>query len=683
MANDFYTRTFNPLPGQRVDEQVLKDEFQLIEQGFDEVESDATALGLRAIKLPIGTVTDQTLALNAVQRAGLVLAFDSSGNVTAISYGRWRDDWLTATAYVISDNFRYAPTGNIYTVIENHTSGVFATDLAADKFRLVFDVATLTTASATAVTAAATATTQAGIATTGASTATTQAGIATAAAVSAAASFDTFDDIFLGAKASDPTTDNDGNALQTGALYFNTTAAPKEMRVYDGSVWAAAYLPAAGYVTLNGTQTLTNKTISLTNNTVLAGNLPVIRPTLLLDFANSLAVDPRITFSRASTATQVNKFGLLELVASGASRIAYDPVSLACRGLMGERSSTNLFTYSEQLDNAAWAKASATITANATVAPDGATTADKVVWANAAAINTAQVSQVVVAAASTVYTQSYYLKAAELSSVRMHFIIRDGSSVYLGEISYGFDLVAGTAAYITASGTAPTSHSAEIRPVGGGYYRCAITATTTAGTGRVTTSLKNSAAGDGVSGFHVWGAQIEAGALTGYIPVVASQVTRAADVAVLSSISNWYRQDEGALLVIARRDTLTAGRLVTLSDGTANNQIRINVAVSGTSLRADLEVVVGGVSQVATTTTPLITVGSTFAVAIRYKLNDFAISVNGAAVVADTLGTVPTVDRMHIGSDEAGANQHNGTIQALPYYPKASTNTELQALSTL
>lgn len=267
MANDFYTRTFNPLPGQRVDEQVLKDEFQLIEQGFDEVESDADTLAARAIKIPESS-PDQTLVQTAVQRAGLVLAFDGSGNVTAISYGRWRDDWLTATAYVISDHFRDAATGNLYAVVKNHTSGVFATDLAAGKFELMVDVATLTAASAAAVAAAATATTQAGIATTGASTAITQAGIATAAAVSAAASFDTFDDIFLGAKAADPTTDNDGNALQTGALYFNTTAAPKEMRVYDGSAWAAAYLPAAGYATLNGVQTLTNKTLSGLSNAI-------------------------------------------------------------------------------------------------------------------------------------------------------------------------------------------------------------------------------------------------------------------------------------------------------------------------------------------------------------------------------------------------------------------------------
>lgn len=70
--------------------------------------------------------------------------------------------------------------------------------------------------------------------------------------------------------------------------------------------------------------------------------LPAIRPTLLVDFANSLAVDPRITFSRASAATQVNKFGLLELVASGASRIDYDPVTLACRGFLVEEARTNL-----------------------------------------------------------------------------------------------------------------------------------------------------------------------------------------------------------------------------------------------------------------------------------------------------------------------------------------------------
>jgi len=92
-------------------------------------------------------------------------------------------------------------------------------------------------AASTATTQAGIATTQAGIATTQAGTATTQAGIATSAANAAAASYDDFDDRYLGAKSTPPIVDNDGNPLITGALYFDTTA--NEMRVYTGTNWKA------------------------------------------------------------------------------------------------------------------------------------------------------------------------------------------------------------------------------------------------------------------------------------------------------------------------------------------------------------------------------------------------------------------------------------------------------------
>jgi hypothetical protein len=82
------------------------------------------------------------------------------------------------------------------------------------------------------------------------SAASTSASNAASSASAAAASYDAFDDRFLGAKASDPSTDNDGNALITGALYFNTTA--NEMRVYNGSAWLATYLPAGSYLSLSG-----------------------------------------------------------------------------------------------------------------------------------------------------------------------------------------------------------------------------------------------------------------------------------------------------------------------------------------------------------------------------------------------------------------------------------------------
>jgi len=103
-----------------------------------------------------------------------------------------------------------------------------------------------------------TATTQAGIATAGANTATTQAGIATAQAISASSSaaasaaardqalaaFDNFDDKYLGEKAADPTVDNDGNPLVTGALYFNNV--DDVMKVYTGTLWTAAYISSSG-----------------------------------------------------------------------------------------------------------------------------------------------------------------------------------------------------------------------------------------------------------------------------------------------------------------------------------------------------------------------------------------------------------------------------------------------------
>lgn len=79
-------------------------------------------------------------------------------------------------------------------------------------------------------------------------------GSATAAAGSAAAaaaSYDSFDDRYLGAKASDPTLDNDGNALITGAMYWNTTSGI--MKLWDGAAWQpVSYLPGAAYLPLSG-----------------------------------------------------------------------------------------------------------------------------------------------------------------------------------------------------------------------------------------------------------------------------------------------------------------------------------------------------------------------------------------------------------------------------------------------
>jgi hypothetical protein len=69
------------------------------------------------------------------------------------------------------------------------------------------------------------------------------------------AAYDNFDDRYLGSKTSNPTLDNDGNALVAGSLYYNSVS--QEMRLYTGTAWVAAYVSGAGYATLVGTQTFT------------------------------------------------------------------------------------------------------------------------------------------------------------------------------------------------------------------------------------------------------------------------------------------------------------------------------------------------------------------------------------------------------------------------------------------
>jgi hypothetical protein len=76
--------------------------------------------------------------------------------------------------------------------------------------------------------------------------------------------YDNFDDRYLGVKTSDPTLDNDGDALLTGALYFNST--DNVMRVYDGTEWFTAYASLAGaLVATNNLSELTNTATAISN----------------------------------------------------------------------------------------------------------------------------------------------------------------------------------------------------------------------------------------------------------------------------------------------------------------------------------------------------------------------------------------------------------------------------------
>ena len=215
----------------------------------------------RAIKLSrTNTMTSTEFTNSATDRAGKVLGFDSAGelNVTA-EIGANKGNWSAGTAYVVRDIVKDTSTNNIFMINTAHTSSgsqPLTTNANSAKYDLLVDAATATTqasnaatsatAAASSATAAASsassASTQASNASTSASTASTQAtnaaSSATAAAASATAaanSADAFDDVYLGSKSSNPTTDNDGDALAAGMLYFNTTT--NRLRVYTGSTW--------------------------------------------------------------------------------------------------------------------------------------------------------------------------------------------------------------------------------------------------------------------------------------------------------------------------------------------------------------------------------------------------------------------------------------------------------------
>jgi len=218
------------------------------------------------------TTIDMTLP-RAADRANKTLAFDAVGDPTlgisaadvanAVTYATNAAASATASAAsaaaaASSASSATSSASTATTQATNaSTSASSATSSASSAGSSASTAGTqAAAASASASNAAAsasTATTQATNASSSASSASSSATSATAAKVaaeaardSALAAYDNFDDRYLGAKSSNPTLDNDGNALLAGALYYNTTV--PEMRLYTGSAWVAAYVSGAGFV---------------------------------------------------------------------------------------------------------------------------------------------------------------------------------------------------------------------------------------------------------------------------------------------------------------------------------------------------------------------------------------------------------------------------------------------------
>jgi hypothetical protein len=168
---------------------------------------------------------------------------------------------------------------------------------------------------------------------------------------------------------------------------------------------------------------------------------------------------------------------------------------VASNGLI-ERVRTNLALQSQTFDNASWVKAFATITANATTAPDGTLTADKLI-ANIGydpVSATGNLRQTNIVATNT-HTISLYAKAAEFTSIRFreNFIV--GAFLTI-------DLTNGS---ITGAGSQYINPTATA--VGDGWYRISFVTPATADLDKYSIRVANT--GDGTSGVFIWGFQYE------------------------------------------------------------------------------------------------------------------------------------------------------------------------------
>lgn len=365
-------------------------------------------------------------------------------------------------------------------------------------------------------------------------------------------------------------------------------------------------------------------------------------------------------------------------------RFDYDPVTLQPKGLLIEEQRTNLTSWSE--DATQWGAGSnmGTTLSNQTTAPDGTVTADKIVENTANSTHFLSQTQTTTYTSGTAYTRSIFLKLAE----------RRYASVYLPGTN--FPAAGRTAVFDLQTGTVVSTESgvtSSIVKYPNDWYRCIITAiATSTGSGHVGgTAISDnptmlSYLGDGTSGIFVWGAQLEAGAFaTSYIPTVAAQVTRAADVATITgtNFSGFYNQNEGTLFADAigvANNISATRRIVEINNGAATER-----TILGYSAPTNSRLLVQSSSLTQADVVVTVTsVASGVKIAGTYKINDFQQASNATLGTADLLGVVPAVNQMNLGTDALVTSNTilNGTIRKIAYYPTRLSNEQLRNITS-
>jgi hypothetical protein len=343
-----------------------------------------------------------------------------------------------------------------------------------------------------------------------------------------------------------------------------------------------------------------------------------------------------------------------------------------------EKQSTNLLTYSEQFDNAAWTKDGVTISANATTSPDGTQNADKII--GAASSGNKIIFQVNSITLGQPFTASAFFKKGEYKNA----FLRVGGQTANPYVIYDLD----TQSVVSTSGASST----QIESMGNGWYRISLTslsATTTviapnvafAPNSGYTISATNvlQYTGDGTSGGFAWGAQIEISSYkTSYISTQAASATRVADACIKTGISSLIGQTSGTVFLIIPKfiaqPSGSGGAILSLHDGSSNN--RMGIIVSGSQII--IYIITSNVEQMAYTFTPSSDVQK---IAFSYTNNDVAIALNGSIVHTDTSATIPATSAIALNTYGFVDIPAGSSINEVALFKTRLTNSEIQSLT--
>ena len=395
-------------------------------------------------------------------------------------------------------------------------------------------------------------------------------------------------------------------------------------------------------------------------------------PALDINFL-STTLDSRVTFSRASTRSCTNSSGAIVSVAVDVPCMDYAPGTLALKGLSVEAASTNqVFPSINWVTNATASGSVDGAVQSAATAPDGTTTAEKLIPGSFSAAH--QWFRGWPGAINTTYAASVYVKAAGWNYVALSL---ENSSFTTAQFAV-FNLSNGTIPQQSANSTG------TILALANGWYRISVQNTSNGTSGNYianiipqpTGSFASPTTGDAVSGVLVWGQQVEVGyAPTSYIPTTGSTVTRAADVAYVNVVGlNGINGNTGSLfaqvIYEAPAAANNASRWLSLNDGNNPN--------GGTEFGFEGGGAVDGLIGNQATRTPMnniispTTIGASYRLAISFNALNAAQAAGSTSypTAARVSGSTPlSLTILNFAQPQRFQGQPSLWFQRVTYYP--------------